>query len=176
MVIDLKQGALVDKKPTHEEILQLMPNIFRLCYRIVKDKSHAQDAAHETFLALASHNKSDQIENLNLYASQVAVNICINILKREKTRKHLPIYEQDAVSNQIGPIDSAINNESIELMSNSIDKLQEEYRIVISLRYLQELDYESISKILGKSQEAVRVTLHRALEKLREHFKGAKNE
>ena len=49
-----------------------------------------------------------------------------------------------------------------------LKKLKQEYQEVITLRYVDELEIEEISAITGKGKIAVRVTLHRALKKLKE--------
>jgi DNA-directed RNA polymerase specialized sigma24 family protein len=46
--------------------------------------------------------------------------------------------------------------------------LKQEYQEVLTLRFVDELKIEEISEIVGKSGLVVRVTIHRALKKLKE--------
>ena len=50
----------------------------------------------------------------------------------------------------------------------AIKKLKQEYQEVITLRYVDELDLAEIAEITNKGKIAVRVTLHRAIKKLKE--------
>lgn len=51
-----------------------------------------------------------------------------------------------------------------------IEKLRSEYREVVTLRFVDELDIQEIASILNKSPGAVRVLLHRALAALRKEI------
>ena len=63
--------------------------------------------------------------------------------------------------------DKQINIETKQLLE-LLKKLKQEYREVITLRYVDELEVGEIAAITGKGNIAVRVTLHRALKKLKE--------
>jgi RNA polymerase sigma-70 factor, ECF subfamily len=51
-----------------------------------------------------------------------------------------------------------------------LDLLKPEYKEIIMLHYVQDLPISDIAILLEKSQNNVRVLLHRALSKLRDHF------
>lgn len=46
--------------------------------------------------------------------------------------------------------------------------MKQEYREVVTLRYVDELEVSEIAEITGKGHVAIRVTLHRGLKKLKE--------
>jgi RNA polymerase sigma-70 factor (ECF subfamily) len=50
----------------------------------------------------------------------------------------------------------------------ALKKLKQEYQEVITLRFVDELEMNEIAEIINKGQIAVRVTLHRALKKLKQ--------
>ena len=128
-----------------ELVRQYHSKVIRLCHLMLRNETEAQDAAQDTYVNLAKNSKKlEEVRNLKYYVTTVATNICFNILKREKRRKHLPLYESDAVCHA-KPIDSAINNESIAKLSDAINYLPNEYRIVVTLRYLQQLDFKTIA-------------------------------
>ena len=49
----------------------------------------------------------------------------------------------------------------------NLEKLKEKEKKVIVLRYVQDLDIEEISKIIGKSKNTTKVMIHRAIKKLK---------
>ena len=61
-------------------------------------------------------------------------------------------------------VDTAIRN---RIIANELGKLKEEYREMLSLRYIEDLEIDEIASIMQKSHIAVRVTLHRALKALK---------
>ncbi len=62
-------------------------------------------------------------------------------------------------------LNEQIDNQQIIV---AIRKLKQEYQEVLTLRYVDGLQMDEIAEITGKGNVAVRVTLHRALKKLRE--------
>ena len=60
-------------------------------------------------------------------------------------------------------------NSDLELIKAAIPNLKEDYQNVVIWRYLDDLPISEIAKMLDKSEEATRVTLHRALKALKEH-------
>jgi len=70
---------------------------------------------------------------------------------------------------------SAIMSRRDELakLENAMDELKPEYREVIVLTKIEGLSYKEVSKKLGKSNEAVRKLLSRAMAELAAAFRGA---
>jgi RNA polymerase sigma-70 factor (ECF subfamily) len=55
-----------------------------------------------------------------------------------------------------------------EKLIQALKKLKQEYQEIIILRFVDELELDEIAEITNKGSVAVRVTLHRALKKLKE--------
>jgi len=56
---------------------------------------------------------------------------------------------------------------NLELIRRQLPLLKEEYREVIVLRFINDLNLEEIAAVTGKSRGNVRVILHRALAALK---------
>jgi RNA polymerase sigma-70 factor (ECF subfamily) len=54
-----------------------------------------------------------------------------------------------------------------------LEKLRDDYRMVLVLRFLSELSPEEVAQVMGRSPGAVRVLQHRALISLRALLEGA---
>ena len=74
------------------------------------------------------------------------------------------------------------NNEEIpkidyEIVKRNMQKLKAGDQDIIALRYFEKMSYEDISEIMNKSEGALKVKLHRALNRLKEHIsKESQNE
>ena len=55
-----------------------------------------------------------------------------------------------------------------EKIIQALQKLKQEYREVVTLRYVDEMEIGEIAAVTGKGHIAIRVTLHRGLKKLKE--------
>jgi RNA polymerase sigma-70 factor (ECF subfamily) len=63
---------------------------------------------------------------------------------------------------------AAQRRETRELVRKSIERLPETYRTVLLLRDIEEFDTEQTARLLGVTQNVVKVRLHRARQALRE--------
>lgn len=56
---------------------------------------------------------------------------------------------------------------------NAILKLKPQHQTIVVLRFFEGMEFERIGRILGAKEGAIRVTLHRILERLRNHLANA---
>ena len=100
--------------------------------------------------------------------TRTAANWLRKNLPRLRTETPLPqrrtIRFEDA---RKGPQGIAERGETYERVQMAIDALPERYRLVVVLRYMQELSYDEISQFTGESRDEVRGILHRASLQLR---------
>ena len=66
----------------------------------------------------------------------------------------------------LSPSRAAIRSEEVERLEQAFDKLPEDYAKVITLAKILGLSHAEIAEEMGKTEEASRVLLHRALAKL----------
>lgn len=95
---------------------------------------------------------------------RIATNEAVNFLKREKIRSFLSL---DAVSSD--PADDPwFNGSEAQLkLERALRKLPPKQRSVFVMRYYEELPYESMSRITGTSQGALKASYHLAREKIK---------
>lgn len=79
-----------------------------------------------------------------------------------------PAYRAD----QLTPSAEAMAREQNTALHDGLNRLPEEYRRVILMRYRDGLPFEEIGRMLGRSSEAARKLWGRAVEKLREEIEG----
>ena len=80
----------------------------------------------------------------------------------------IPDEQKDLLRQQI--LDSELN-EALKGLEN----LKDEYKEVIVLKFLDELSNSEIADILGRSNGAIRVLLHRAMKALKENIENIEN-
>ncbi len=57
---------------------------------------------------------------------------------------------------------------TVEIVKDKLLELKEEYREILILRFINDLDLDEIADVTGKSKGNVRVFLHRALKSLKD--------
>ena len=70
------------------------------------------------------------------------------------------------------PSSAAMEREQAEELQRALERLPEDYREVITLRYLEELPFEEIGQRMSRSADAARKLWSRAMERLRQEWKG----
>jgi len=147
--------------------------VYNLALRVLKNEEEALDLAQETFVRAwtAFPNFRGQSQ-FRTWLYRIVANLCYNRLPN--LRRSLNDLGDDVIS-EIPETDIAFDNpahgsESRELRSylhKAIEELDENYRLLISLRYQSELSYEEIANTLNLPLGTVKTGLFRAKEKLR---------
>lgn len=57
----------------------------------------------------------------------------------------------------------------------AILKLKPKHQTIVTLRFFENLDFDQIGKVLDTEPATARVTLHRAIAKLRNHLQSTAN-
>ncbi|MBI2434273.1 MAG: RNA polymerase sigma factor [Candidatus Hydrogenedentes bacterium] len=108
-----------------------------------------------------------------VWLKEITTRTAANWLRKNlpRLRHETPLPHRRTVSLEDarqGPTTKAEHGETFERVQLAIDALPERYRLPVVLRYLQELNYEEISRFTGESRDEIRGILHRASRKLRE--------
>jgi RNA polymerase sigma-70 factor (ECF subfamily) len=157
-------------------------SLLNLIYRFIGDRTESQDLAQEVFLRVwqaASGYKPKAHFTTWLY--RIAANICLNEVKSSRRKKWLQFLHSDANEQTYGeedfsdgspsPEDLMLSRERSLQITNALQSLPENQRLVLILRRYDDLSYEEISRILNCSVSAVESLLIRAKRNLQEKLK-----
>ena len=136
-------------------------SLYRLCIVILQNCDDAQDAVQDCFLRYitkAPDFRSSDHEKAWLI--RVATNICKDMLR---FRKHADCLSIDEIRNLTSSEDNA-------QILGMLGLLEEKYRAVIHLHYVEGYGTNEISDMLGITSAAVKKRLQRGREKLREIY------
>jgi RNA polymerase sigma-70 factor, ECF subfamily len=165
------------QKGDHEAFASLVNEhqryVYNLALRVVKDENEALDLAQETFVrawtALPNFKGQSQFRT---WLYRIVTNLCYNRLPN--LRRSLNDLGDDMMEN-IPESDSIFDNPARELENNEIkgylhqavEALDENYRLLISMRYQNELSYEEIASTLNLPLGTVKTGIFRAKAQLR---------
>ncbi|HSF19810.1 MAG TPA: sigma-70 family RNA polymerase sigma factor [Vicinamibacteria bacterium] len=154
--------------------------LLALCRRLLSNEEDARDVVQETFVAAFRSLDGFRADaRLGTWLSRIAVNYSLMRLRSRRRKPEQSIEEllpkfladghQTRESSSWGaPADRVIERqEVVALVRGQIDRLPERYRTVLLLRDIEELDTESVAKVLGVTHNTVKVRLHRARQALR---------
>jgi RNA polymerase sigma-70 factor (ECF subfamily) len=152
--------------------------IFRLTMNITRNREDAEDAMQDAFLKSYSHLKDFQ-EDSRFYTwlVRIAANEALMRLRKRRPNQFSldePIEgDEDLMPRELqdwgpSPEQRFAQTEMHEILSDVIDKLEPDFRVVFVLRDIEELSTEETAKTLGISVPAVKSRLLRARLKLRQ--------
>lgn len=174
LVRNAQQG---DTQAFGELVLAYQTYVYNLALRSLSDPYEAQDAAQEVFLRAWQGLPAFRAESrFSTWLYRITVNLCFN--RRPRLRRELAAISMDAgddidfPSEVDNPLSLVERSEQRAFLHRAIERLPESYRLLISLRYGQDLAYDEIARILGVPLGTVKTGLFRA----RAHLKAALQE
>ncbi len=138
--------------------------MYQVSRNIIKDEMKAEEAMQDAFLS--AFEKLDEFKaevTFGSWLKKIVINKSLDHLKKDKMYLHAESAENLQLLEDSEEIDLS---EKIEAVKKAMNDLPENYRIILSLYYLEGYDYEEISEILNLSYANSRVMLNRAKNKL----------
>jgi RNA polymerase sigma-70 factor, ECF subfamily len=156
------------------------PRLLSTTRRMLRNEEDARDAVQEAFLsafrALAGFDGECQLAT---WLHRIAVNAALMKMRRRRRRPEASIEELlptfDDTGHHLSSIEPWRPEPLVELeraevrdsVRAAIDRLPEAYRTVLLLRDIEEMNTEETARVLGVTENAVKVRLHRARQALR---------
>lgn len=141
--------------------------LYNLAYRMTGNFEDADDLTQEAFIRAYQYLwRYDPRKKFFTWLYTIALNLIKNHYK--KNRKHNISDELSAyllADNSPSPETKMIEAQEI---SSCLLRLEYEIRALLIMKYQQELSFEEIAEITGKSLSAVKMSIYRGLEKLKE--------
>ena len=155
--------------------------VFSLIFRMVRDRTLAEDLAQEAFIrafnAIGSYNTSYKFSN---WIFKIANNHTIDHLRKRKLdtvsihgSPHATTQDEISQSRLVlesgdeNPLELVENRELGGQIEEAIGELREEYRTAILLRHVEGYAYEEIADIMDLPLGTVKTYLHRARNELK---------
>lgn len=171
-------------------VIQESPRLFRVIVRMVGDDDEARSIMQETFLQAWQRRDTFRRESkLTTWLYAIGINLSRGALRKAKRLSSLddqdvermqPSFNKGMFAHDVdewSPLQLAELSDRKEMVHGAINRLPDDYREVVIMRDIEELDTDEVASALGISNGAVRVRLHRARQALRTlldtHLKGA---
>jgi len=156
-------------------------SIYRLVRRKLGDALLAEDIAQETFMkALRMMDRVDESFNFGGWVHTVARNLCFDELRRRQRdlRADGGTEEEESelmanlpsTATSFDPVSVQESNETRRQVWEVAQRLPEKYKLVLTLRELQDLSYRQIARSLNMSESAVETLLYRARLRFKEEY------
>lgn len=156
---------------------QYADKIYRLAVNLLHDEQQADGVVQNTFLALIERvGDFEGRSSIGTWLYRVGYNECLMRIRRAKPEVELDAFDEpDSMPShfldwQTVPEALISSAEARDKMDRAINSLKPDLRAVFTLRDIEELSTSETAQILGISEGAVKVRLHRARLALREEL------
>ncbi|MBN1474369.1 MAG: RNA polymerase sigma factor, partial [Syntrophaceae bacterium] len=141
--------------------------IYNLAYRMTADRQDAADLTQDVFIRAYTYLwRYNPQKKFFTWLYTIALNTIKNDIKKNKQYKNA--QEINRAQHQF-PVQ--VNMPEAEELRSYLSRLDVETRALIIMKYQQELSFEEIARITGKSVSAVKMRIYRGLDKLKEMMK-----
>jgi RNA polymerase sigma-70 factor (ECF subfamily) len=142
--------------------------LFRFALTLAKSEADASDLTQQTFFIWAS--KSNQLRDLAKAKSWLFTTLYREFLNRRRHEVRFPQVELDEVCEEdmsVAPNMSAVDSGTV---LQALSELEEPFRAVITLFYLEQFSYRDIAEVLEIPVGTVMSRLSRGKEQLRQRL------
>jgi len=150
------------------------PVLYRVAFRIAGSGEAAEDLCHDAFSRLHEKNMVfPNPEEATYWLIRVVKNASLNYAKRKQRerRAYQKAFKEDVRQSETGE-GLLIRKETAGEVSEALDRLPDNLRIVLVLKEYAELNYREIGRMLGISEGNVKVRVFRARERLAGMLQG----
>jgi RNA polymerase sigma factor (sigma-70 family) len=149
-----------------ELVVRYMDLVYSTALRkVIGDAQMAQDVAQTVFLHLAK--KAPELSKnvmLGGWLHQATCNVAATFTRTE--RRRLAREKQAVQMNTLHNDPTGSLDRIAPMLDDAISQLPQEDRTAILLRFFEKRDFRSVGESLGSSEDAARMRVNRALEKL----------
>lgn len=148
-------------------------DVFQFLFYMVNNRELAEDLVQEVYIrVLKSYQKFEGKSSEKTWLFSIARNVAIDSFRKNKSWKQKIIEKFDWFSTPVKdyqpiPEEIAIHREEIQEVFRCLDECTVDQRLVIVMRYLQELSITETAEALGWSESKVKTTQHRALKAIK---------
>ncbi|MEP6639172.1 MAG: RNA polymerase sigma factor, partial [Chloroflexota bacterium] len=169
----LVEAAQADPARFEALYRKYLAQVYSYAFYELRDHHEAEDATERTFLAALANlggfeerarpTDGEGASTFRVWLFQIARNAVAERRRRLRRRREAPL---EAAITVAAPIDierdAAIHDEAAAAMQ-AVGRLPDDRRRALILRFVDEMTTAEIAGVLGRSEGAVRVLIHRAL-------------
>jgi RNA polymerase sigma factor (sigma-70 family) len=144
--------------------------LYNFLARLAMDKTVGEDLTQNVFLRMLKYKHTyKESMRFQSWIYQLARNVFSDHYQSMKRSIHSKI-EIEHIAEFVQEAESEAEEEREARLHQSLNRLSEEYRELLVLTRFQQLKYEEVAEILDTTVANIKVKVHRAMIKLREHY------
>ena len=139
-------------------ITQNLDEVFRFAYMYTKNKEYAEDVISESIVrALSSAASLKKTEYVKTWFYRIVINTANTYMKKQGRTVNIENTSERSTEDDYSEIN----------LGSMFSLLDDKLRIIVTMRYLEDMKIAEIAKVLGENENTVKTRLYKALKILR---------
>ncbi len=158
----------------NELVRRYQQKVYWIARRIVRTHEDADDVVQDVFVRVYSSLADFRVQSgFYTWLYRITVNVALNAVRAKKVKELFRIDEStdQPVDREPRPDEQLEQNEYEALLQKAIDRLPAKQKLVFTMRHVEQLSYEEIATILGKSVGGLKANYFHALKKIQEYMR-----
>ncbi len=173
----LKKAKQNDRNAWESLVRENERMVYHIAYRMMQNEEDAKDISQEIFIKVYRNlSKFDENAVFSTWLYRIAVNTCIDALRKKKGIQSISLQEQ--VQNedvqQNTPEESYLQKEQQTQIMQTMENLSPEHKAMILMRDMEDMTYGEIAECLSLSLGTVKSRIARAREQFKKEFLAKK--
>lgn len=149
------------------------PRIYRYCLRRCSTPDEAEDLTSQVFTKAIAGIQGYRGGSVAAWLFQIAHHTTLNYLQRHhRALVSIEAHDLDFMAENPHPLDNILQDEAHQIIRELIGTLSDEEKNLLALKVTAELTAAEIGQLLGKSAGAIRVEIHRLIQRLRHRYEA----
>ena len=163
-----------DERAIAESSRKYGADCLRLANNILDSAEDAEECVNDVWMRAWNAIPPARPNRLAAYFAKITRNLALDRLRKNRAKKNgggefaLCLDELDVLSESESPVDEMILRDAL---NRFLREISPDARKIFLLRYWQILPVPEVARIMGKSEGAVKISLHRTKEALRKYLK-----
>ena len=170
------EQAISDKARLDGDFSELyrthLRDVYSYSYYRTGNHHDAEDLTEQTFLQAYRHFDRAQREShgrpLRPWLIRIAHNLAANYYRDRSRRPQTQLEDAAVISAPHDTADIVEGREELQAVLEGVQKLPDDRREALIMRFALDMDNKEIARALGRSEGATKVLLHRAIRQLEE--------
>lgn len=151
-----------------------LKDVYSYAYYRVGNQHDAEDLTEQAFLQAYRHFDRARRESdgrpLRPWLIRISHNLALNYYRDRSRRPQTPLESADPIPARHGTEAVAEGREELRQVIEKVDKLPDDRRDALIMRFALGMDNREIARALGRSDGATKVLIHRAIKQLQEEI------
>lgn len=157
----LSSNKKIKEKKVKDYIVNNQEGFYKVAYSYVKNQDDALDIVHDSICkALSKLDSLKDEEAIKPWFYKILINSSIDYIR--KNSKYVTL-EEELLSDEHNSNDTYTDID----LQRVLEKLPEEYRVIIVLRYFEDMKIDEIANVLSQNTNTIKTKLYTGLRRLK---------